>query len=264
MLNTKALLAGASLALAAVTAHSADLTGAGATFPAPIYAKWAEAYKAATGNSLNYQAIGSGGGIKQITAKTVDFGASDDPMKGEALDKGGLLQFPAVIGGIVPVVNLEGVAPGQMKLNGKLVADLFRGAIKKWNDPAIAALNPGVEAARERRHRRLPLGLVGHHGGLHRLPGRRLARVQGQGRRGQDGQLAHRCGRQGQCRRGRQRGQDQGRDRLRRVRLRQAEQDDARRDDQQGRQCGAARRLDLRGRRGRRRLVQGAGLRASA
>ena len=145
MLKTKALLAGASLALAAITAHSADLTGAGATFPAPIYAKWAEAYKDATGNSLNYQAIGSGGGIKQITAKTVDFGASDDPMKGDALDKGGLLQFPAVIGGIVPVVNLDGVAPGQMKLDGKVLADLFRGAIRKWNDPAIAALNPGVK-----------------------------------------------------------------------------------------------------------------------
>lgn len=145
MLNTKALLAGASLALAAVAAHSADLTGAGATFPAPIYAKWAEAYKAATGNSLNYQAIGSGGGIKQITAKTVDFGASDDPMKGDALAKGGLLQFPAVIGGIVPVLNLDGVAPGQMKLNGKVLADLFRGTIRKWNDPAIAALNPGVK-----------------------------------------------------------------------------------------------------------------------
>jgi phosphate transport system substrate-binding protein len=145
MLNTRNLLAGASLALAAVAVHAADMTGAGATFPAPVYAKWAEAYKAATGNSLNYQAIGSGGGIKQITAKTVDFGATDDPLKGDALSKGGLQQFPAVIGGIVPVVNLDGVAPGQMKLSGKVLADMFRGAIKNWNDPAIAALNPGVK-----------------------------------------------------------------------------------------------------------------------
>ncbi len=145
MLNTRNLLAGASLALVAVAVHASDMTGAGATFPAPVYAKWAEAYKAATGNSLNYQAIGSGGGIKQITAKTVDFGATDDPLKGDALSKGGLQQFPAVIGGIVPVVNLAGVAPGQMKLSGKVLADMFRGAIKNWNDPAIAALNPGVK-----------------------------------------------------------------------------------------------------------------------
>jgi phosphate transport system substrate-binding protein len=145
MLNTKNFLAGAMLALAAVTGQAADMTGAGATFPAPVYAKWAEAYKAATGNSLNYQAIGSGGGIKQITAKTVDFGASDDPLNGNALEKGGLLQFPAVIGGIVPVLNVQGIAPGQLKLSGKVLADIFRGAVKTWNDPAIAGLNAGVK-----------------------------------------------------------------------------------------------------------------------
>jgi phosphate transport system substrate-binding protein len=128
-----------------LSAQAADITGAGATFPAPIYAKWAEAYKAATGNSLNYQAIGSGGGVKQILSKTVDFGASDDPTKGEDLAKNNLLQFPAVIGGIVPVVNLPGIAPGQMKLDGKVLAAIFRGAIKNWNDPAIAALNAGVK-----------------------------------------------------------------------------------------------------------------------
>jgi phosphate transport system substrate-binding protein len=137
------VLAGGLLA-ATVTAQAANITGAGATFPAPVYAKWAEAYKAATGHSLNYQAIGSGGGVKQINSKTVDFGASDDPTSGAALDKGGLLQFPAIIGGIVPVMNLEGVAPGQLKLSGKVLADMYRGAIKTWNDPAIAALNPGV------------------------------------------------------------------------------------------------------------------------
>ena len=139
------LLAGATLALSPIVAlQAAEITGAGATFPAPVYAKWAEAYKAATGNSLNYQAIGSGGGVKQILAKTVDFGASDDPTKGEDLTKNNLLQFPAVIGGIVPVVNLPGVQPGQMKLDGKVLAAIFRGAINKWNDPAIAALNAGV------------------------------------------------------------------------------------------------------------------------
>jgi phosphate transport system substrate-binding protein len=134
----------AGLFAAALPAHAVDITGAGASFPAPVYAKWAEAYKAATGNAVNYQAIGSGGGIKQIKAKTVDFGASDDPVKGEDLAKDGLLQFPAIIGGIVPVMNVQGVAPGQLKLTGKVLADLFRGAVKNWNDPAIAALNPGL------------------------------------------------------------------------------------------------------------------------
>lgn len=128
----------------ASTAIAQEITGAGATFPAPIYAKWAEAYKAATGVSLNYQAIGSGGGIKQILAKTVDFGATDDPMSGTDLDKNGLVQFPAVIGGVVPVVNLAGVKPGEMKINGAVLADIFRGQVKTWNDPAIAQLNPGL------------------------------------------------------------------------------------------------------------------------
>ncbi|MEI8303445.1 MAG: phosphate ABC transporter substrate-binding protein PstS [Burkholderiales bacterium] len=123
----------------------AQITGAGATFPAPIYAKWAEAYKAASGVALNYQAIGSGGGIKQIQAKTVDFGATDDPLSVDELSKGGLVQFPAVIGGVVPVVNLAGVKPGEMKLTGTVLADIFRGQIKTWNDPAIAQLNPGVK-----------------------------------------------------------------------------------------------------------------------
>lgn len=139
------ILSAATLALASVpTAIAAEITGAGATFPAPVYAKWAEAYNAATGHRLNYQAIGSGGGVKQILAKTVDFGASDDPMNGEELAKNTLLQFPAVIGGIVPVLNLAGVQPGELKLDGKTLAAIFRGAVTRWNDPAIAALNPGV------------------------------------------------------------------------------------------------------------------------
>jgi phosphate transport system substrate-binding protein len=131
--------------LAAVSAQAMDITGAGATFPYPIYAKWAEAYRAKTGVGLNYQSIGSGGGIKQIQNKTVDFGASDMPMKPEELDKDGLLQFPTVIGGDVPVMNLEGVGAGQLKLTGPMLADIYLGKITKWNDAAIAKLNPTLK-----------------------------------------------------------------------------------------------------------------------
>ncbi|WP_307838929.1 phosphate ABC transporter substrate-binding protein PstS [Deefgea sp. CFH1-16] len=123
---------------------AADITGAGATFPYPLYAKWAEMYKAKTGNGMNYQSIGSGGGIKQIQAKTVDFGASDMPLKPAELDKDGLIQFPTVLGGVVPVVNIAGIAPGQLKLSAALLSDIYLGKVKKWNDPAVAALNPGV------------------------------------------------------------------------------------------------------------------------
>ncbi len=124
---------------------AAEITGAGATFPYPVYSKWAEAYKQKTGTGMNYQSIGSGGGIKQIVSKTVDFGASDAPLKLEQLDKDGLVQFPMVMGGVVPVVNLDGVAPGQMKLTGNLIADIYLGKISKWNDPQVAAANPGLK-----------------------------------------------------------------------------------------------------------------------
>ena len=141
----KTLLAAAVAVLGASGAASgAEISGAGATFPYPIYAKWAEAYKQKTGISVNYQSIGSGGGIKQITSKTVDFGASDMPLKPEQLAKGGLAQWPMVMGGVVPVINLRGVQPGQLKLDGSTLADIYLGKIKKWNDPAIARLNPGV------------------------------------------------------------------------------------------------------------------------
>jgi phosphate transport system substrate-binding protein len=122
-------------------ALATDITGAGATFPYPIYAKWAEAYKAKSGVGLNYQSIGSGGGIKQILAKTVDFGATDSPMTPEDQAKNGLTQFPTVIGGVVPVINVNGVAAGQMKLSGGVLAEIFLGKITKWNDPKIAAEN---------------------------------------------------------------------------------------------------------------------------
>ncbi len=124
-----------------------DVTGAGATFPYPIYAKWGEAYKQKTGVGVNYQSIGSGGGIAQIKAKTVDFGASDMPLKADDLEKSGLMQFPAMIGGVVPVVNIEGIAPGALKLTGPVLADIYFGKIKNWNDKAIADLNPGRQAA---------------------------------------------------------------------------------------------------------------------
>ncbi|MRV73935.1 phosphate ABC transporter substrate-binding protein PstS [Duganella sp. FT92W] len=139
------LVVGASAAVAFSTATAADMTGAGATFPYPIYAKWAEAYKAATGNGLNYQSVGSSAGIKQIKAKTVDFGASDSPLKGEELDAEGLTQFPAIMGGVVAVVNLDGVAPGALKLTGPVIADIYLGKITKWNAPEIVALNGGLK-----------------------------------------------------------------------------------------------------------------------
>jgi phosphate transport system substrate-binding protein len=141
-LQSLALAGAASLSIAA---HAVDITGAGATFPYPIYAKWADAYKKATGIGLNYQSIGSGGGIKQITAKTVDFGASDMPMKPEDLAKNGLMQFPAVMGGVVPVYNVKGVAAGEITLTGPQLADIYLGKIKKWNDAAIAVNNKGVK-----------------------------------------------------------------------------------------------------------------------
>jgi phosphate transport system substrate-binding protein len=139
-------LAVAASAMAVFSAaHAAEITGAGATFPYPIYAKWAEAYKKATGNQVNYQSIGSGGGIKQIKAKTVDFGASDMPLKFEDMEKDGMLQFPAIIGGVVPVINVEGIAPGQLKITGDVLAKIYMGQITKWNAPEIAALNAGVK-----------------------------------------------------------------------------------------------------------------------
>ena len=137
-------LAAASMAISGSAALAANISGAGATFPAPVYAKWAETYKAQTGNALNYQAIGSGGGIKQIEANTVDFGASDKPLHQADLTTNGLIQFPMVIGGVVPVMNLPGIKPGEIKITGAILSDIYRGIRTKWNDPVIAAYNKGV------------------------------------------------------------------------------------------------------------------------
>ena len=125
-----------------VMSMAQSVTGAGASFPAPLYSKWAAEYNKATGIKINYQSVGSGAGLRQIEAKTVDFGASDAPLKDDDLAKKGLVQFPTVIGGVVPVVNIKGIAPGQLKLNGQLLGDIYLGKITKWTDPAIKALNP--------------------------------------------------------------------------------------------------------------------------
>jgi phosphate transport system substrate-binding protein len=142
MFRTAVLAATTTIFSGAVWAQ--DVTGAGATFPAPIYAKWADAYHKATGARINYQSVGSGAGIKQIKSKTVDFGASDMPLKDEDLAKDGMVQFPTVIGGVVPVVNIKGIQPGQIRLTGQVLGDIYLGKITKWNDAALVALNPGV------------------------------------------------------------------------------------------------------------------------
>jgi phosphate transport system substrate-binding protein len=141
---TRALAVAAASTLLAATAFAQDVTGAGATFPAPLYAKWADAYNKATGQKINYQSVGSGAGMRQIRGKTVDFGASDVPLTDADLAKDGLIQFPTVIGGVVPVVNVRGIGPGQLKLSGQLLGDIYLGKVTKWNDPAITALNPGL------------------------------------------------------------------------------------------------------------------------
>ena len=142
LIRSVVLAAAATLATGAATAQ--DVTGAGATFPAPIYAKWADAYNKATGARINYQSVGSGAGIRQIRGKTVDFGATDMPLTDADLAKDGLVQFPTVIGGVVPVVNIKGITPGQIRMNGQVLGDIYLGKITRWNDAALAALNPGV------------------------------------------------------------------------------------------------------------------------
>ena len=141
----KALVVSAVALSITTGAMAAEMTGAGSSFIYPVLAKWAEAYKAKSGNSLNYQSIGSGGGIKQIKAKTVDFGATDAPLSFEELEAGGMVQFPAIIGGVVPVVNIDGIKPGQLKLSSDVLSDIFQGTLTNWNDKRIALLNPGLQ-----------------------------------------------------------------------------------------------------------------------
>ena len=146
-MKTSFQIAVAGLAVAAfaqVPAFAQEATGAGASFPAPLYSKWAADFNKATGIKINYQSVGSGAGIKQIEAKTVDFGASDAPLKDDELQAKGLLQFPTVIGGVIPVVNIQGIKPGELKLSGPVLGDIYLGKIAKWNDPAIKALNPSL------------------------------------------------------------------------------------------------------------------------
>ena len=197
---TKMLAVALSAALLTSTAgaHAATLSGAGATAPAPIYTKWADAYAAKTGVHLNYQGIGSGGGIKQIEAKTVDFGASDKPLPPADLNSHGLLQFPTVIVGITPVVNLRGVTPGEMHLTGPVLAEIYLGNIKRWTDPRIMRLNPGKRFPQPADHRGAPFRRVGYDLPLHLVseggqPGLGL-----QGRRERQRAMADRPGRQGQ------------------------------------------------------------------
>ena len=144
-LATVALSGFAALSFAGV-ASAQEVTGAGASFPAPLYSKWAADYNKATGVRINYQSVGSGAGIRQIDAKTVDFGASDAPLKDDELAKKGQIQFPTVIGGVIPVINVKGIAPGQLRLNGQVLGDIYLGKITKWNDAAIKALNPSLSA----------------------------------------------------------------------------------------------------------------------
>ena len=139
------LLASAVAVSFSTAAMATEMTGAGSSFIYPVLAKWAEAYKAKSGNSLNYQSIGSGGGIKQIKAKTVDFGATDAPLTFEDLEAGGMVQFPAIIGGVVTVVNIDGIKPGQLKLSSDVLSDIFQGTLTNWNDKRIALLNPGLQ-----------------------------------------------------------------------------------------------------------------------
>ena len=189
--------AGFVAAAAFVPANAADISGAGATFPYPIYAKWADAYKKETGNGLNYQSIGSGGGIKQIKAKTVTFGATDAPLPGKELDEAGLAQFPMVMGGIVPVVNLDGMKPGELTIDGPTLAKIFLGEIKNWDDPAIKKLNPSAKLPKPGDCHRASLGRLRHDLQLRLLPGRGEPGLEVEGRRQHFGAMAGGIGAKG-------------------------------------------------------------------
>ena len=201
---------GLAAAFTITTAQAADISGAGATFPYPIYAKWADAYKKETGIGLNYQSIGSGGGIKQIKAGTVTFGATDAPLTGDDLTSSGLAQFPMVMGGIVPVINVEGIKPGELVLDGPTLAKIFMGAITKWDDAAIKKLNPDVKLPSSGHSRRSPFRWFRHDLQFHLLPLSGQRRLEDQGRHREGSRMAGRHRRQGQRGRGQQRDPGQG------------------------------------------------------
>ena len=178
----KSLVAATLLAGGRLAAGAQEVTGAGASFPAPVYAKWADAYNKATGVRINYQSVGSGAGMRQIRGKTVDFGASDAPLSDAELAKDGLIQFPTVIGGVVPVVNIKGITPGQMKLTGAVLGDIYLGKITKWNDPAIAALESWRAAAGFGDCRRTARRRIGHQLSVYELPIEDEPGLEGEGR----------------------------------------------------------------------------------
>ena len=183
------------------TVAAADISGAGATFPAPVYAKWAEAYKKETNIGLNYQSIGSGGGIKQIEASTVTFGASDKPLEPKELEANGLVQWPMIIGGVVPTVNVQGVKPGELILDGPTIADIYLGTITKWDDAAHQGAEPGPHAAEPGDRPRIPLGRLGHELSVHDVSLDREREVQVRRRCGRIRVVAHGPRREGQRRR---------------------------------------------------------------
>ena len=227
------LLAAAALTMAAPAAGQ-TLTGAGATFPNPIYTKWFDAYNKKTGVQINYQSIGSGGGIRQFTEGTVDFGATDGPMNESqiAAVNANVLHVPTVLGAVVVTYNLPSLGETRLKFDGNALVDIFMGRLTKWNDKKLAALNPGVKLPDHGHHRGAPLGRVGHDVHLHRLPQQVLPGVEGQGRVRHVGQLAGGPGRQGQRGRHPAGEADRGRDRLRRADLRAVEQARLRRDQE--------------------------------
>jgi len=187
-----------SLALGIGAAHATDITGAGSSFVYPVISKWSAAYAEKTGNRVNYQSIGSGGGIAQIKAGTVDFGASDMPLDEATLAKFGLGQFPDVIGGIVPAYHIAAIAPGKLVLDGQVLAKIFLGQITNWSDPAIAALNPDIALPSAKDHRGASLGWFGYHVQLLQLSVQGQPGLEIQGGRGHRGELADRHRRQGQ------------------------------------------------------------------
>ncbi len=227
MTSMKIVLASATLACAAaLPAAAQQITGAGATFPAPVYTKWGEAAKAAIGVELNYQAIGSGGGQNQILNRTVDFGASDAPMDAAKLQSGNLVQFPMVMGAVVPIVNLPGIAADQLKLTGEILADIYAGKITKWNDPKLGRTQRGREPAQLRDRAGAPRRRLRHVLRVHSYLSADEPGLEAEGGREHQRELAGRHGRARQRRRSRDREERPGRDRLRRERLCDAEPPD--------------------------------------